>query len=308
MSGLSSLLSRNFGAVRNWTRQTVVRAPAALYIRRIDGRIGAAGVLPISSASTTHRRPFSHSFRHPRWTGSVPARAFSAQPQTAGQSVGPETSQQPKNEKTQPQVPEFSCDGECWKCEIAQPIQLDMKCGKCGTVQRITDSPDLFALFQIPCRVQVDTECIKDRYRDLARRSHPDGFATSSTQEQEVAEHNSSVISTAYSRLLDPVSRSVYVMESRYGVPFNEESQTSDLEFLTEVMEVREQVEELVAARDWGRLTQITEDYQKRMQTCLTEIDSLLDRQKPMEAHEQIVRLRYFQTIVSTCEEALPSK
>lgn len=202
-----------------------------------------------------------------------------------------------------------TCDGECWKCEAAEPLRDSdlIKCGKCGAMQRLTDDPDLFALFQVPCRVRLDAECVKERYRDLARQSHPDGWAQSSREERQFAEHNSSVITTAYSRLLDPVARSVYLMESRYGIPFDEDTQVKDLEFLTEIMDTREEIEELIEAKDYPGLSGILKSYTKRMEACLEEIDQLLNQNQPSQAHERIIKLRYFQTIAQTCHEAIPS-
>src|SRR5437868_4529239 len=102
-----------------------------------------------------------------------------------------------------------------------------------------------FELFGLPVSFDLDLADLTERYRGLARTTHPDRFAGGSDQERRVAMQTTASINEAFRILKDPIARGRYLLELR-GVRLNAESETvRDTSFLAEQIELREQLEDV---------------------------------------------------------------
>lgn len=59
---------------------------------------------------------------------------------------------------------------------------------------------------------------------------------------QDIAHSLSSLVNSAYQRLLKPLARAEYILE-RNGHPMSEEDKLDDMIFISQVMEAREEIE-----------------------------------------------------------------
>jgi len=105
-------------------------------------------------------------------------------------------------------------------------------------------TPCHFALFELKPDFDLDLERLADRYRELARQTHPDRFADASESEQRQALERSANLTEAYQTLRIPSRRARYLLALEgHDVPL--EATVQDPDFLMQQMHWREELEEL---------------------------------------------------------------
>jgi molecular chaperone HscB len=102
---------------------------------------------------------------------------------------------------------------------------------------------DPFALFDLPPSFNIDAAALEKSFLAKARAAHPD-FHASDAASQDRAADEASKINEAYAMLKSPIRRAEYLLE-RLGGPTSAEVRDMPPEFLMEVMELREEIEEV---------------------------------------------------------------
>lgn len=72
---------------------------------------------------------------------------------------------------------------------------------------------------------------------------HPDKFSNKSEKEKQFSEILSSLVNKAYSTLLHPLKRGLYMLELN-GITISEGTDNVNAEFLMEIMEKNEEIED----------------------------------------------------------------
>ncbi|RDH87803.1 MAG: Fe-S protein assembly co-chaperone HscB [endosymbiont of Escarpia spicata] len=104
-------------------------------------------------------------------------------------------------------------------------------------------SKNYFELFGLPVGFIVDADSLSDRYRDLQRAIHPDRYANASEQERLLSLQGASRINEAFETLKDPIARATYLL-TMHGIEMDAQKETtSDMAFLMQQMELREELE-----------------------------------------------------------------
>ncbi len=89
----------------------------------------------------------------------------------------------------------------CWKCGSITS-QYDLFCSErsCGVIQAITidEEFDIFALYNLEPKYELDLCELDDKFRQLQTKLHPDKFATKSILEKNVSLQSSSSINQSY--------------------------------------------------------------------------------------------------------------
>jgi molecular chaperone HscB len=129
-----------------------------------------------------------------------------------------------------------------------------------------------YELFGFPVAFDLDGGELARRYRELARRVHPDKFATASDAERRLSMQMTAAANEAYQTLRDPVRRARYLLELR-GLAVDSETDTAmDPQFLAEQMELRESLAEVrEAAEPRKRLAELDRDAEQRLNRKMDE-------------------------------------
>ncbi|UCH53618.1 MAG: Fe-S protein assembly co-chaperone HscB [Pseudomonadota bacterium] len=142
-----------------------------------------------------------------------------------------------------------------------------------------------FELFELPIGFAIDTMVLGARYRELARRVHPDRFAHASDQERRLAMQWTTLLNEAFQTLQDPIRRGQYLL-SLSGVATLDDTDTQmDPDFLMEQMELREQLEAARSDTAWReRLAALSAETRQRMQSKTQEFQQALEQGEPGRA------------------------
>ncbi|GAC1360466.1 MAG: hypothetical protein NVSMB3_08410 [Acidobacteriaceae bacterium] len=203
--------------------------------------------------------------------------------------------------------------------------------------------PDLFAVFQLPQKLRLDTSALEKQFYTLSRRLHPDRFVNKPEKDQEEALRQSSRLNDAYRTLRDPVQRTQHLLTLQ-GIELEEQSkaatdsarvtgeekkQAVPPELLEEVFELNMQLTEMRAAKKMGEeepelrkeLEAAKRGFDGRMEATQKELerrwaewDDAVDADNPAakeSAKEAMVALlnkrRYLRNLVRDVNEALDS-
>lgn len=121
------------------------------------------------------------------------------------------------------------------------------------TMAAAADQDDYFDLFNVPASYAVDGTLLRKHYLTLQQQFHPDRFSGESDQIKRIAVQKIAFINEAYQTLNSQQKRARYLLK-RAGVSIDEQRGTAvDIEFLTEQMEWREQLADLILDEGAGR-------------------------------------------------------
>ncbi|MBA1278100.1 MULTISPECIES: co-chaperone HscB [Pseudomonadaceae] len=105
-------------------------------------------------------------------------------------------------------------------------------------------TPCHYALFELQPAFDIDIEALSSRYRELARKVHPDRFADAGEREQRHAIERSANLNEAFQTLKSPSRRARYLLTLQ-GRDMPLEATVQDPAFLMQQMQWREELEEL---------------------------------------------------------------
>lgn len=136
-----------------------------------------------------------------------------------------------------------------------------------------------------------DLRRLRKEFLQLQGKAHPD---LASSDKKRQAEALSSRINEAYKTLSDPLKRAQYLL-SLQGIDVEDESaKLGESELLMEVMEAREEVEEV---EDEQGLEPLREANNERIQSSVDRLDELFGESDWEAAAHEAVRLRYWKNI-----------
>jgi molecular chaperone HscB len=160
----------------------------------------------------------------------------------------------------------------------------------------------------------VDIAKLEKRFRELSLQLHPDRFAQAEARERRLSLEQTTVLNEAYKTLKDPSRRAFYLLKL-HGVDLDREDagahKDMPAEFLEEVMELREELERAMHAKDLTRAQAMAVDVTARQREALTEAANALralrqDANEPMlvkKASHALGRVRYFTRFLEQVEE-----
>ncbi|OBT39395.1 hypothetical protein VE00_10316 [Pseudogymnoascus sp. WSF 3629] len=154
----------------------------------------------------------------------------------------------------------------------------------------------------------IDLPSLRREYLRLQASAHPDVHSGASKAR---AEAMSAVINDAYTTLKDPLRRAEYILSLR-GIDTKKEGEKmgdglglgveggvgggggmEDMEFLDEVMEVREAVE----GAEEGEMEGLVRENGERVERCEERLGELMGRGEWEGARGEVVRLRYWRGV-----------
>jgi len=108
---------------------------------------------------------------------------------------------------------------------------------------------DHFQRLGLPRRFSVDPAAVEAAYLERSRACHPDFHSLASQEVQKASLEETAAINEAYLTIKDWYRRAEYLL-SLYGGPTAYQEKNLDQEFLQEMLELREQIEEAAGQPD----------------------------------------------------------
>ncbi|KAJ6575118.1 hypothetical protein B0H19DRAFT_935088 [Mycena capillaripes] len=183
----------------------------------------------------------------------------------------------------------------CSSCSQSLPTRLPA-CNRCGSISPIPPSTSFHDIFALPSRPNpfvVDPVLLKRRFREAQAACHPDSWASKGQHKQDIAQSLSSRVNEAYNSLAHPLRRAEYILEQN-GLPVSENDQLDDLEFISEIMEVRESIDD---AGDAEELARIVDDNTAKIEETVGAIERAVGSQQWTSVKDAAVRLKYLEGI-----------
>lgn len=172
---------------------------------------------------------------------------------------------------------------------------------------------DPFATLGVAPRFDLDLGELERRHRELSRALHPDRHASSPASERRMSLSRAIEVNTAYRALKDPVKRAESLLVAS-GIKVGEQNEPGPSnELLLEMMEAREELAEVVNAKNLGGVLKLGEAMRKREQSVIVALAAAFaspDADGLARAVTLLGELRYtrrFLDEVSAFEEAFAS-
>lgn len=136
-----------------------------------------------------------------------------------------------------------------------------------------------FNLFQLEPSFNIDTEALKQTYRALAARFHPDKFASASAFEQKQAVMMSSTINDAYRTLKSPIDRAAYLLKSQNIDADAPEHTSFSPEFLMQQMEWRETLMDAQMEQNHDAIRALGQEIQEVQNNLYQDLQQAFEQQ-----------------------------
>lgn len=172
-----------------------------------------------------------------------------------------------------PQTEQSSKPVRCTQC--SEPMEMPLHCAECGALNPLPPSLfTFFELFGIPLQYEIDAGLLRRKYLALSRSIHPDIAGRTSEKQHRQSLELSSGLNRAYETLRDPVARAEYLLQLAAG-PSASDDKSVPGQMLSDVMMLREEIDDAVRGNDVDTLRKLKEDLARRHETTLTEIASV---------------------------------
>ncbi|KAK9921506.1 hypothetical protein M0R45_030015 [Rubus argutus] len=188
---------------------------------------------------------------------------------------------------------QFGDKAQCWNCSAAAGTTPFLLCSSCRCIQPLDHSVDYFQIFGLERKYDSVEEHLEGKYKDWQKKLHPDLVHSKSEREREYAAEQSARVIDAYRTLSKPLVRAIYVLKLD-GVDIDEEETLSDFDLLTEIMEIREAVEE---APDSQALNQIQSLMQEKLKQWSNSFAKAFQSRNFEEAVKAIRRMTYYERV-----------
>ncbi|EAU64154.1 Fe-S protein assembly co-chaperone HscB [Stigmatella aurantiaca DW4/3-1] len=168
-------------------------------------------------------------------------------------------------------------------------------------------------MFELAPTYDVDVPMLERQFRDLSLQLHPDRFARADPKERRLSLEQTTALNEAYKTLKDPARRAFYLLKL-HGVDLERDDATArkhmSQEFLEEVLELREELELAVKARDLTRAQAMAVDVTVRQREAQAEAADALRALKNTPEDDALVkkashalgRVRYFTRFLDEVE------
>ncbi|PSN53051.1 hypothetical protein C0J52_03968 [Blattella germanica] len=187
--------------------------------------------------------------------------------------------------------------GLCWKCGSG-PVS-GLFCNQCNTLQKPEQKTNYFSLMGIKEEYKIDDRQLTTKFRKLQNILHPDRFSTKTEEECSISEEYSSLVNKAYSTLLQPLERGLYMLQQK-GVTIEEDGTQMDPTFLAVIMETNEQLADAQSMSDVERL----DNENKKMLLDLTnELEAAFNADDITTAKSVLIKMKYYNSIDGRIKE-----
>jgi molecular chaperone HscB len=151
-----------------------------------------------------------------------------------------------------------------------------------------------FKLFGLAPAFALEHEALERCYRQIQSQVHPDRFAHAGDAERRASLQWTTRVNEAYRTLKDPVQRARHILEL-HGVDVAFETNTQmPTDFLMQQLELREELESAVAAKDPASLDRLRATLSASKAALETEVAEAIDGRQEFEGAAGPVRKLMF--------------
>jgi len=135
---------------------------------------------------------------------------------------------------------------------------------------------------------------LEKAYRQQAQRVHPDRFGQTSKMERRLALEQTTYLNDAYQTLKKPRTRGEYLMKRAGHEVGTEEQRVDDMEFLMEMMSLRETLE---GAESLAQIEPVRDRVESQFDSHIETLEQFIDNQQGAEdvALKAIEQLRFLE-------------
>uniref|UniRef100_A0A0B6ZYP6 J domain-containing protein n=2 Tax=Arion vulgaris TaxID=1028688 RepID=A0A0B6ZYP6_9EUPU len=192
----------------------------------------------------------------------------------------------------------------CWNCgRDTNPVRELFFCD-CGVVQKPANELTYFDLMQMKPSFDIDIKRLGDIFKETQKKLHPDKFSGKTQAETDLAQQQSALLNKAYNTLQKPLSRAIYLLHLQ-NIDISEKDNFTEPEFLTEIMDINEQISNVHNASDTEGLEKTND---ARIANCVKEISNLYSSNNLDDMKRATIKLRYYTTIQERVNELKRSK
>ncbi|XP_076006860.1 iron-sulfur cluster co-chaperone protein HscB [Genypterus blacodes] len=190
----------------------------------------------------------------------------------------------------------------CWSCKQPVDNRPAFFCVSCKVVQPPEAGVSYFQIMDCDSTFTLDPRMLQRRYLQLQRSLHPDNFSQRSAKEQKYSEDQSALVNKAYTTLLKPLSRGLYMLELE-GLHIDEGTETrGDSGFLMRLMEINEALDEAQTTEEANKIGQ---DTKGKLADLTEQIDAALRKGELQAAKALLSQMKYFANIEEKVKEKL---
>ena len=151
-----------------------------------------------------------------------------------------------------------------------------------------------FELFGLSPGFALEREALERSYRKIQSQVHPDRFAHAGDAERRASLQWTTRVNEAYRTLKDPVQRARHILELQ-GVDVAFETNTQmPTDFLMQQLELREELEGALVARDAASLDRLRTTLAASKAALETEVAEAIDGRQDFEGAAGLVRKLMF--------------
>ncbi|GAC1353077.1 MAG: Fe-S protein assembly co-chaperone HscB [Polyangiales bacterium] len=138
---------------------------------------------------------------------------------------------------------------------------------------------DPFATLGLPRQFALDMKGLRDRHLDLSRALHPDRYASSPSAERRLSLSRAIEVNEAFRTLRDPIARAEALLQLEgLGAEIGETREPkASGDFLMQVLESREQLEEARASKSKEAVQAVLHDARAQFAAVEEELARMLD-------------------------------
>ncbi|KAF3426998.1 hypothetical protein E2986_08792 [Frieseomelitta varia] len=181
---------------------------------------------------------------------------------------------------------------KCWNCNFV--YKSDLFCSKCKVLQEPPENLTYFDIIGISRSYDVKITEIQKKYKELQKLLHPDKYSTKSEKEKQLSENLSSLVNKAYTTLIHPLKRGLYMLKLN-GITISEETDSLNAEFLMKIMEKNEEIEE--ATNNVEKIKKLVQDNEIILNNLAKKIADAFRQEDIEKAKSFLVQMKYYDSI-----------
>ncbi|KAI7847566.1 Co-chaperone HscB, C-terminal oligomerization domain-containing protein [Circinella umbellata] len=196
---------------------------------------------------------------------------------------------------------------QCWHCGTpTKTTSVICENPECHSIQPVQPQVNYFDLLLEGKEhtFDVDIKAMRFKFLSLQQKAHPDSYSQSSKKEHEYAQLQSSLLNKAYGTLKDPLARARYMLELE-NVEVSESDSLHEPELLMEVMELREELDEVTNEEE---LDQVKQTNDAKYEETVKNLSEAFKSKNLDHAKELMIQLQYWETIRRAIIEWSPSQ